>query len=76
METVFAWFWARDWKESVEKLCFLGDTPVAGGRAEKASIARVRSAWAKFRELAPALKVKGKVHKTCVQRVMVYSSET
>jgi hypothetical protein len=43
----------------------------------------VRSAWAKFRELAPvltsraaSLKVKGKGYKTCVQRVMVYGSET
>jgi len=43
----------------------------------------VRSAWAKFRELAPvltskgaSLKVKGKVYKACVQRVMVYGSET
>jgi hypothetical protein len=46
-------------------------------------MARVRSAWAKFRELAPiltsrgaSLKIKGKVYKACVQRVLVYGSET
>ena len=55
----------------------------AGGEAEEASRARVRCAWAKFRELAPvltsrgaSLKVKGKVYKACVQRVLVYGSET
>ena len=43
----------------------------------------MRCAWSKFRELAPiltsrgaSLKVKGKVYRTCVQRVMVYGSET
>ena len=55
----------------------------AGGGAGEASRARVRCAWAKFRELAPiltsrgaSLVVKGKVYKACVQRVMVYGSET
>src|SRR5258706_73242 len=44
---------------------------------------RVRYAWTKFRELAPvltstaaSLKVKGKVYRACVQKVMVYGSET
>ena len=43
----------------------------------------MRCAWSKFRELAPiltsrgaSLKVKGKVYRTCVQRVMVYGTET
>ena len=43
----------------------------------------VKSAWAKFRELAPiltargaSLKVKGKVYRTCVQTVMLYGGET
>ena len=51
--------------------------------AEEAATARVRCAWSKFRELAPvltsrgaSLKVKGKVCRTCVQRVLVYGSET
>ena len=54
----------------------------AGGGAEDASRARVRSAWAKFRELAPILTSRGtslkigKVYKACVQTVMVYGSET
>jgi len=57
----------------------------AGGEAEaeEASRVRVRSAWAKFRELAPVLtckgasmKVKREVYKACVKRVMVFGSET
>jgi hypothetical protein len=69
--------------ECVEKFCYLGDMIGAGGGAEDASRARTRCAWSKFRELAPiltsrgaSLKVKGKVYKTCVQRTMVYGSET
>jgi hypothetical protein len=69
--------------ECVEKFCYLGDMIGAGGGAEEAVTARVRCAWAKFRELAPiltsrgaSLKVKGKVYRVCVQRVLVYGSET
>jgi hypothetical protein len=69
--------------ECVGKFCYLGDVVGAGGGAEEASRARVRSAWAKFRELAPiltsrgaSLKIKGKVYKACVQTVLVYGSET
>jgi len=54
--------------ESAEKFCYLGDVIGAGGGAEEAARARVRSAWAKFRELAIVmtsrrayLKVQGKV---------------
>jgi hypothetical protein len=54
----------------------------AGG-AEEASRARVRNAWAKFRELSPlltargaSLKVKGKLYSLYVQCVMMYGSET
>jgi len=54
-----------------------------GGGAEEAARARVRFAWAKFRELAPiltsrgaSLNVKGKVYRVCVPRVLVYGSET
>jgi len=35
--------------ECVEKFCYLGDVIGAGG-AEEAATARVRSAWAKFRD--------------------------
>jgi hypothetical protein len=69
--------------ECVDKFCYLGDMIAAGGGAEEASRARVRCAWAKFRELAPILtsrgasfKVKGRVYKACVQRVLLYGSET
>ena len=46
--------------ECVDKFCYLGDMIAAGGGAEEASRARVRCAWAKFRELA--FKVKGRTH--------------
>ena len=69
--------------ECVGKFCYLGDVLAAGGGAEEASRARVRCAWAKFRELAPiltsrgaSLKVKGKIYKACVQRVLIYGSKT
>lgn len=69
--------------ECVERFRYLGDVIEAGGGADEASRARVRSAWAKFKELSPvltsrgaSLKVKGKVYKACVQRVLVYGSET
>ena len=69
--------------ECVGKFCYLGDMIGAGGGAGEASRARVRSAWAKFRELAPiltsrgaSLRVKGRVYAACVQSVMVYGSET
>ena len=69
--------------EVVDKFCYLGDVIGAGGGAEEASRARIRSAWAKFRELAPILsargasmKTKGKIYKACVRSVMVYGSET
>ena len=69
--------------ECVDKFRYLGDMIEAGGGVGEASRARVRSAWAKFKELAPiltsrgaSLKVKGKVYKACVQRVLVYGSET
>ena len=69
--------------ECVEKFCYLGDMISAGGGAEEASRARVRCAWVKFRELSPILtstgasfNVKGKVYKACVQRELIYGSET
>jgi hypothetical protein len=67
----------------VDRFCYLGDMISAGGGAELASRTRVRCAWGKFRELSPiltsrgaSLKIKGKIYKACVQRVMVYASET
>jgi hypothetical protein len=69
--------------ECVGKFCYLGDTIGSAGGAEEASRARVRCAWAKFRELSPlltargaSLKIKGKLYTSCVQSVMMYGSET
>ena len=69
--------------ECVSKFRYLGDMIGSGGGVEEASRARVRSAWAKFNELAPiltmrgaSLAVKGKVYRACVQSVLVYASET
>ena len=64
--------------------CYLGDMIGSGGGVEETSQTRVRCAWAKFRELSQqiltkrgvSLKIKGKLDKTCVQRVLVYASET
>ena len=69
--------------ELVDKFCYLGDMIGAGGGVEEATRTRVKCAWGKFRELAPiltkrgvSLKIKGKIFKICVQRVLVYASET
>ena len=69
--------------EVVESFCYLGDMVGSGGGAEEASRTRVRCAWGKFNELGSvlvergaSLKLKGKIYRQCVQRVMVYGSET
>src|SRR3989442_329902 len=74
---------AREELEVVDKLWYLGDVIGKGGGAEEASRARVRCAWGKFRDLrglltarGASLKVKGKIYRACVQRVLVYGSET
>ena len=68
--------------ECVPKFCYLGDTLGAGGVGEVAR-ARVRCAWAKFKELSPILTaqgasyhMKGKIFKACVQSVLTYGTET
>ena len=55
----------------------------ADGGADSAVVTRVRSAWKKFKELAPiltlrgaSLKLKGKVYGSCVRSCMLYGSET
>src|SRR3989441_8544789 len=74
---------AREELEVVDKFCYLGDVIGKWGRAEEASRARVRCAWGKFRDLrmlltarGASLRVKGKIYRACVQRVLVYGSET
>ena len=69
--------------ECVGRFCYLSDMIGSGGGAEETSRARVRCAWAKFRELSPiltargaSLKVKGKLYGTYVQCVLMYGSET
>lgn len=69
--------------EKVGKFCYLGDMLNADGGADSAVIARTRSAWKKFNELAPlltakgiSLTIKGKVYECCVRSCMVYGSET
>ena len=68
--------------ECVPKFCYLGDTLGAGG-VEEAARARVRCAWAKFKELSPILtargasyRIKGKIYKACVQSALTYGTET
>ena len=69
--------------ECVPKFCYLGDTLGAGGGVEEAARARVRCAWAKFKELSPILtargasyRIKGKICKACVQSALTYGTET
>jgi len=67
----------------VKTFCYLGDMLNGEGRADSASVARVRCAWKKFRELSGmltrkemSLKLKGKVYTTCVRSTMIYGSGT
>src|ERR1051325_7958622 len=69
--------------ECVDRFCYLGDMIGAGGGVEEATRNRVRYTWAKFRELSsfltqrgPSQRLKGKGYSACVQRVMMYGSET
>ena len=59
--------------ECVSKFCYSGNTLRAGEGVEEAARARVRFAWAKFKELSPILtargasyRIKGKIYKACV----------
>ena len=45
--------------ECVSKFCYLGDTLGSGGGVVEAARARVRCAWAKFKQLSPILTVRG-----------------
>ena len=67
--------------ECVPKFCYLGETLGAGGGVEEAVRARVRYAWAKFKELSPILtargasyRIKGKIYKACVQSALTYGA--
>ena len=72
-----------DCLERVGKFCYLGDVLNGNGGSNSATVARIRSAWCKFRELcgfltkkAVSMKLKGKVYAACVRSAMVYGSET
>ena len=69
--------------ECVPKFCYFGNTLGAGGGVEEAARARVRCAWAKFKEFSPILTargasyhIKGKIYKVCVHSAMTYGTET
>ena len=69
--------------ECVSKFCYLGDTLGSGGGVGEAARARVRCAWAKFKELSPILtvrgasyRIKGRIYSACVQSVLIYGTET
>ena len=69
--------------ECVPKFCYLGDTLGAGGGVDEAARARVRCAWAKFKELSPILTARGashcmrwKIFRARVQSVLIYGTET
>lgn len=69
--------------DCVENFCYLGDVIGARGGADEACRNRVRNAWMSFNKLRPilttrgvSLRLKGKFYRMCVQRVMVYGSET
>ena len=65
--------------ECVPKFCYLGDTLGMGGGVDEAARARVRCAWAKFKELSPILTargasycMKGRIFKAFVQCIDIW----
>ena len=69
--------------DCVENFCYLKDVIWARGGTDDACRNRVKNAWMSFNKLGPilttrdvSLRLKGKLYKMCVQRVMVYGSET
>ena len=67
----------------MSKFCYLGDTLGSGGGVVEVARARVRCAWAKFKELSPILtvrgasyRIKGRIYSACVQSVLIYGTET
>ena len=69
--------------EGVKTFCYLGDMLNGEGGSDSMTVARVRCAWKKFRELSGVLtrrgvllKLNGKVYATCVRSALIYGSET
>ena len=84
MSYMKAWIWEMGciWR-LLESIVIWGDMLNGGGGADSASVARVRCAWRKFKEVSGiltrkevSLKLKGKVHVTCVRSAKVYGSDT
>ena len=62
--------------ECVPKFCYTGNTLGAGGGADEAARARLRCAWAEFKELSPILTacgasfhIKGKIFIASIVKV-------
>ena len=69
--------------ERVEKFCYLGDMIAVEGGIDQAVVARIRSGWNRFRQLASFLTAKdislldrGRVYNACIRSCMLYGSET
>ena len=69
--------------EKVEKFCYLGDMISTEGGIDQAVVARIRSGWNRFRQLASFLTAKdislldrGRVYNACIRSCMLYGSET
>lgn len=68
--------------ERANKFCYLANVTGKGGGAEASSPARIRGGWKKLRECLPLLMsrgplhLKGNIHNTCMESVMVYGTET
>ena len=77
-------FKSEDVLEEVEKFCYLGDMISCYSGASEAVIARIGSAWKKFRELSGvlvgqqvlSLKQQGKIYQCCVRPVLFSCYET
>ena len=69
--------------EEMKGLCYLDDWINASGGSEAASTARAKVVWIKFWKCGEifygkrfSLKMKGKIHTTCVRSAMLSGSET
>jgi len=69
--------------ELVDKFCYLGDMLSVDGDVDAAVENRIRIGLNKFRQLVPlltnkdiSLKVRGRLHSSCVQSSMLHGSET
>ena len=59
--------------ECIPKFCYLGDTLGAGGGVGEAARARVRCAWAKFKELSLILAAQGASYQSlCLECVDIW----